>query len=249
MNRSLWLLAPLALLPAAGSAPAQETAREIVERAVKAHGGMDRLAKVRADRVKVKGVVFAGDEKHPVTVETFVQLPGQYKSVIQMTGKERQTTIVQAIDGDTSWVTLDGKPQTKVPAAALAELKAARYLDGVVRLVPLLTDKRYELMALGASKVNGRAVLGVGVLCKGQREVRLYFDKETGLLAKTEQALEVDRDKEVHQEAYYTDYKDFAGYKRPTRMTVYRDGKKTQEAELVEVRYYEKMDKKVFAKP
>jgi hypothetical protein len=254
MRRTLFLAAA-ALLCAAGAASAQDkdadrdAARAVIEKAVAAHGGMDRLAKARADWVAVKGVLVIGEKETPFTGEIAVQLPGQFKSILVQTVDGQKKSVVEALDGDAAWVALDGVLQPRIPAAALAEMKAVMHVDRLVRLTPLLTDKGYGLSLLDETKVNGRDAVGVKVYAKGHREVRLYFDKEKGFLLKTEHALDDSRDKEVKQEEYYSEFKDYAGFKRPSKITVYRDGKKTMEAELVEVRYYEKIDDTVFAKP
>jgi hypothetical protein len=247
--RTILCAAGMAALLAAGPAQAQETPRELIERAIKAHGGMDRLAKARADWVRVKGTLMVGDKEAPFRGETTVQLPGQFKSVLEVSFDDHKTTVVQTLNGETAWVTIDGQPQAKIPAAALAEMKGVMHLDRVIRLVPLLTDKAYELIATGDFKVDGRAALGVKVVTKGHRDIVLYFDKESGLLVKTEHALDDSRNREVRQEEYFSDFKEVGGYTRPTRLTVYRDGKKTMAAELIEVKYYEKIEDKIFAKP
>jgi hypothetical protein len=250
MRRTLCLAATAALL-CAGAARAQDkdAARAVVEKAVEAHGGLDRLSRNRADWVTIKGVLSVGGKDRSFTAETIVQLPDQFKTVLAVSVDDQKTTIVQVLNGDEAWVTLDGVPQPKIPAAALVEMKSIMHLDRVIRLAPLLTDKAYTLAALGETKLNGREVVGVKVLCKGQREVRLFFDKEKGLLVKTEHVLDDSGDREVKQEEYYGEFKDYAGFKRPSKLSVFRAGKKTMEAELVEVKYYEKIDASVFAKP
>jgi hypothetical protein len=231
-------------------AAADEPPADVIKRAIEAHGGMERLSKIQADWFKIKGWISSdGSKGRPFTAETFVQLPDQLKSVIELAGDDRKVTVVQTVDGDTAWVTIDGVPQAKINASALAEMRAVQHLDRITRLVPLLTDKKYDVSALGESKVNGQTAIGIKVQCKGHREVRLFFDKNTNLLVKAEHRLDDRRNKEVRQEEYYSDFKEFAGFKRPTKLSVYRDGKKMMEAELVEVKYYERFGEKIFAKP
>jgi hypothetical protein len=242
--------AAFALLLAVRVASAQEKdeARAVVEKAIAAHGGMERLAKNRADWVTVKGVLLTGGKARPFTAETVVQLPGQFKSVLSVTVDDQKSTVVQVISGDTTWTTLDDAPQ-KITPSALNEMKAIMHLNHILRLAPLLNDKSFKLAWLGEAKVDGRETVSVKVMAKGQREVRLYFDKEKGFLTKTEHLLDDSRGKEVKQEEFYSEFKDFAGFKRPSKLMVSRDGKKTMEAELVEVKYYEKIEEAVFAKP
>jgi hypothetical protein len=259
--RTFALAAAAALLLTTGHpAAAQETPRATVERAVKAHGGAERLSLVRADKVKVKGTLIAAGKAAPFTAVTTVQLPAQYKSVIELIVEGRKRTLAHLLNGDRALVTIDGQPQ-KLEPAALAELRETFQLDQAVRLVPLLTDRNFNLAPLGEDKVNGRTVVGVKVTSRGRKELRMYFDKETGLLVKTEHSLDApggaDRPpptpgapkKELRQEEFYSDFKDIEGFRRPTKMVVLRDGRKLMEAELVEVKYFSKIDDAEFEKP
>jgi hypothetical protein len=80
--------------------------------------------------------------------------------------------------------------------------------------------------------------------------MRLYFDKEFGLLVRAENRLDAGKGKEeVRQHFFFGDYKDIGGYKRPTKMRVYRDNKQIIEAELLDAKPLEKVDETEFAKP
>ena len=248
-----------ALLAPARPAAAQETPRATIERAIQAHGGAERLSLVRADKVKLKGTLIAAGKAAPFTAETTVQLPAQYKSVIELIVDGRKRTLVHLLNGDKVLVTIDGQPQ-KVDPAALAEVRETMQLDQAVRLVPLLRDRNFNLAPLGEGKVNDRPVVGVKVTSRGRKELRMYFDKVSGLLVKTEHALDVPGAanrppqpgapaKEVRQEEFYSDFKDVEGFRRPTKMVVLRDGRKLMEAELVEVKYFSKIDDAEFEKP
>ena len=251
MRMPLLPAAAAGLLLFAGAAPAQDDPRAIVERAVRAHGGGERLARARADRVHIRGTLLHAGKDGPVAVpftgEVVVQLPYQFKSVLEVQ-LEKKHTVVQVLNGDEAYVTRDGQPQ-KIAPTALAEMRAKLFLDRAVRLVPLLTEKTYELASLGEAKVGERPAVGVRVTARGRKELRMYFDKETDLLIKTEHTLPGAEGKEVRQEEYYGDFRDLGGYRRPVRVAAYRDGKKVVEAELLDVKYYEKIDDAEFAKP
>src|SRR5690349_16650606 len=106
--RTLALAAAAALLLAGRPAVAQETPRTTIERAIKAHGGLERLSLVRADKVKVKGTLIAAGKAAPFTALTTVQLPAQYKSVIELTVDGRKRVLAHLINGDRALVTVDG---------------------------------------------------------------------------------------------------------------------------------------------
>jgi hypothetical protein len=242
-----WALA--LVLGGAGRAPAQEAARAVIERAIRAHGGQDRLSRVRADRVRLKGTLLLGTAKASFVSDVTVQLPAQFRMVTQLTLPDgKKQTQVHLLNGDKSLVTLDGQPQ-KVGPAALAEMRAKMELNRAVRLVPLLADRAFTLTPLGESRGGDRTVVGVKVTAKGRAELRLYFDKDTGLLVKTEHVLTDGAGREVREEGFYSDFKDLGGYKRPVKVAAYRGGKKIMEAELLDVQYLDKVDDAVFSKP
>ncbi len=244
-------MAGLILLLASAPVSGQDTPRSIVERAIAAHGGAERLSRLRAEKVNIQGKIFIPikDGLVPFSADSTLQLPGRFKHVARVTESvDKAHTLVQIVDGDKVLVTVDGQPQTLAPAA-LAELRTTLDVQRAARLVPLLNDPAYHLTALPAEKVNNRSAVGVKVSMKGHKDLRLYFDSETGLLIKTEHIREDGGNKEVLQEEFYGDFKDFGGFRRWTRIVAFRDGKKLMEAELLEVKYFDKIDDAEFTKP
>ncbi len=247
--RKVLLAACAAVLSLGASAPAppDDEAQAVIERAVKAHGGFERLSRLRADRVTTQGVLIVKDQETPFTTETTVQLPNQFRNVIRLQN-EHKTVFVNIVNGDKMYFTLDGQPE-KVSDTLADELRETMQLNQAVRLVPLLTDRSYTLEALGEVKVDDLPALGVKATAKGRRELRLFFDKGTGLLIKTEHTIDDGAGKEVVQEEMYSDFQDQDGYRRPMKLAVFRNGKKVMEAEVIEVKYLDKVDASEFAKP
>jgi hypothetical protein len=222
------------LLLVAGS-PAvfgQETAKAVVERAVAAHGGAEKLSRARADRSRWRGVVWAGNASAPFTSEVTVRLPKKYKSSVTLREGDRTRVVVHEVDGDAATITIDGVEQ-KVQGTHANQLRQTLELEAVMRLAPLLDEKAYVLTLLGDFRMGAQTLVGVLVKGGGQREVKLYFDRQTSLLVKAEQKIDGDG-KDVVQEVLYRDHRDVGGYKRPGRAAVYRDGKKVMEAELID---------------
>ena len=232
---------------AASAAPADDEARAIIERAIKAHGGFDRLSRVRADQVKCKGALFVNDKDTPFLSETTVQPPNQFRNVFELQGA-RKAVFVETLNGDKVSFSIDGQPQ-KVEDGLATEVRETMQLNRIIRLVPLLTDKAYTLQPLGEVKIDDQPALGVKATAKGRREARLFFHKTSGLLIKTEHIMEDDAGKKVMQEELYSDFKDDQGYKRPMKITAYRNGKKIMEANILDVKYLDKVDEEEFTKP
>jgi hypothetical protein len=232
MRTVVLAVALVGLVPAA---PAQEAPRAVIEKAIAAHGGQERLAAVRADRVQLRGTIQVGQAALPFTSEVTLQLPGQLKSVVTITESARQHTLVHLLDGDKATILLDGQPQP-VPGVLAAQLRQTRQLEQALRLVPLLSDPGFTLHPLPEVKYNDRVYAGVRVAGKGQRDLKLYFDRASGLLVKAEHLLDGPGGKDVVQEAFYGEYRDVGGYRRAGKVVVLRDGKKVMEAELLDAR-------------
>jgi hypothetical protein len=230
-------------------ASAQDVAHTMIQRAIVAHGGANKLAAVRADKVKFKGTLHVGAATVPFANEVTIQLPGQFKSIVRLREGERTRTIVYILDGEKASITLDGQPQP-VSSSNLTQMRQTLQLDHAMKLVPLLSDPAFSIAPLGEYQYNGRIVVGVRVVGRSQRDLRLYFDKETALLMKSEHLLDGGPGgKDVRQEACYADYREIGGYLRPGRVIAYRDGKKVMEAELVEAQRFDHIDPIEFTRP
>jgi hypothetical protein len=241
------------LLLFAGVASAQDKPEDVIKRAIKAHGGEEKLARVACDKAKVNGVIHIGEEDVQFTAEEYIQLPSQFKNTVALTLNGRKVTLVQLLNNDKVSVLQDGQP-LKVTAAAEAEMRETMHLNRCTRLVPLLNEKGFELMTLEDGKVNNQPANVVKVSRKGFKDLTLFFDKGTNLLVKSEHlhddAKEGQERKELKQEEYYSKFKDLdGGYTRPTHMAVYRDGKKVTEMEIIEFKHLDKLPDKEFDKP
>jgi hypothetical protein len=236
------------ILVLAPAALAQNTATEMIQRAIIAHGGKQRLSSVRAEKVKFKGTLHFGSASVPFTDESTIQAPEQFKSIVRITEGGRVRTIVHILDGPKATITVDDQPQI-VSGSLIAQMRQTLQLDQAMKLVPLLIDPAFYIEHTGEYQYNGRVVVGVRVTGHGQRDLRLYFDRETALLVKSDFLLDGPGGKDVRQEAFYSDYRDVGGYLRHGRVIVFRDGKKVMESELVEAQHFDHIDPREFQGP
>jgi hypothetical protein len=233
------------LVPAAC---AQEDARSLVARAIKAQGGTEKLDKIQADRVQVKGTIYLGETGAPFSGETLVRLPDKFKNVMNLKYNGQAHNVVQVLNGENAWIRIDGRT-SEPDASILSVMKERMYIDRLIRLTPLLKDKQLELSPLKEIKVNDHPAAGVKIASRGQRDVNLYFDKENGFLVKAEYRTLNNQKREVLQEDYFSDYKEVGGFKRPMKLLAFQDGKKLMEAEITDAKYPEKIPDAEFARP
>jgi hypothetical protein len=232
------LLAPL-------SAFAQLSPAQVLSRAIAVHGGRERLVKARAERVTLRGNLFLGNSAVPFTSTAFMQLPGQYRSAVEMTTGGRTRTIVQTLNGERGRVTIDGQP---VHGADLGQVRQTLALNAAMRLVPLLDAERYTLQPAGEYNLDGTAVVGVKVVGKDGTNLKLFFGQETGLLMAAEHEVGGPKARAV-QQARYSQHRDLGGYVRPGKVVVFRNGAKAMEAELVSAERMKSIPNAVFHVP
>jgi hypothetical protein len=241
------LTASCVLLACGGPATAQDEAQKLIDTAIKAQGGLEKLSKVRAVQLKTKGTleVMGG---LAFTQEISLSPPDRFKEVMHLEAGGKAITIITVFDGKKGWLSVAGETK-EVEGKILEELKEGAHLARVMRLV-FLKDKSVELSPLGEVKVNDRPAVGVKVACKGHRDVDLFFDKGTGLVAKVvRRGVDLMTDQEITEERVITEYQEVEGQKTPKKAVVSRDGKKFLEVEVLEVKYPAAIDDSEFAKP
>lgn len=235
----------LLLLTSGGRA---DDARSVLDKAIQAHGGAEKLARLNAIHFTAKGTIRQGTEV-PFTLETHWQAPDRLKNSVATGSAEKPTTLVETIAGGEGWSIRNGKPGS-LDAAALDELRSQAHVRRLLVLTPLLGDNVYRLSELKEIRVEDRPAIGVLVRCPGEREVKLYFDTDTHRLVKLERRIyDSVAKKERRQEEFYSDYKDVEGVPTAMRHVWLRDGEKALDMTLGEVRYPEHIDPTVFVDP
>jgi acetyl esterase/lipase len=229
------------------SSLAAEDTRTILDKAIKAHGGEAKLAKLKTMSSKAKGTINFGAEL-AFTLQTSWQWPDRLKNAVTLT-IVRPTTCVETIAGNDSWFSRDGK-LVPIDAVKQDELRTQAHVHRLLLLTPLLQDNLYELSVLDEIHINDRPAVGICVACAGERDVKLYFDADTGLLAKIEwRVLDKSGRKEIVQEDTFSDYQEIDGVPTASKLLRHSDGKKTLELHFTEVRYPDRLDDAEFAAP
>jgi hypothetical protein len=235
------LLAGLVLVSYAGLARAQD-AKAIVDKAIKAMGGEEKLAKYKATTTKEKGTYYGMGAGLPYTADYAIELP--YRTRMEVAGY-----FTSVFDKDKGWMKM-GNDTTEMSKEQVAQRQEEQYCSWLTTLLPL-KDKNITLTMLGESKVGDRPAVGIKASSKGHRDVKIYFDKENGRPLKSEFMVqdETQGGKEVNQEAFYESYKEVNGVQVPMKMKIQREGKLFVEGEVLEVKLAEKLPDSLFAKP
>jgi hypothetical protein len=235
--------------PLAARADDEADIKALIDKAIKAHGGADKLSKKKAATTKFKGKFYGMGEGIDYAADMSVQGQTQMRFDLTFEAGGMKFAIANVLNGDKGWTVINGKTED-MSKEAIAEGKEGLYAGWVAALYPL-TEKEFKFSPLGESKVGDKEAIGVKVSRKDHRDVNLYFDKKTNMLLKMEhQAKDVMAgDTEFNQETFYDDYKDVDGTKQPHKLVIKRDGKDFVDAEITEIKLLEKLDDKVFDKP
>ena len=248
MSRLLCAVLVFALAP---TAKAADDPKEVVAKAIKAHGGEEFLTKHKAAQGREKGkITLPGMAETEFTEESAYMLPDRFKQIIEMEIMGMKFTMTALIVGDK--VTVEGKIANMTIDLGDDTKEAYKDVPHVLRvsqLVPLLKDKAYKLDLIGDDKVDDKPVVGVRVSAKDQKDVSMFFDKSTGLMMKLEYRTKGPDGNEVTETRLVKEYaKDNNGIPYPKKTAVLHDGKTFLESENVEHKYLEKLDDAEFKK-
>jgi hypothetical protein len=249
MRATLIPLAALVLIAQSTRADDAADAKAIVEKGLKATGQKPG-DKATAMTWKDKGKFSGGGFTLPYTGEYAFQGPDKYRMSISADLEGMKVTFVGVTNGAKAWQSAMGMTE-EMPAEKTEYSVTSTYHMWVSSLYPLLSDKEFKLATAGEKDVNGKKTVGVKVTRDKKPAVTLFFNKDTGLLAKmeTKSKDEFQMWKEVDDEVFYDDYKDVGGIKYYCKMKLVRDGKTMIESAPHDQKRAEKLDAKLFEKP
>ncbi len=241
MIRLTALAGILLLLPA--GLHAQDDVQKIIDKAVKAHGGAANLAKYKAYHLQFKGTRDIQGNAAAFTQEVFFQFPDKLKetTTIEFMGQERVSSMI--VNGDEVSFTARGQDKP-VSESFKKEMQEALHVVRL-RIALALNNKELKFSPLGEVQVNGKPAVGLKVSAKDRRDVNLFFDKESGLLVKSERQF-LQGDKEATEERIVEEFQEVQGVKIAKKTRLLRDGQRLLDAEVTQAKVLEKLNDAVF---
>lgn len=223
-----------------------EKAQKLIDRAITAMGGDKALEKSRNRIIEDEGTFFGMGDGLPYK--------GRYVYKLGNSGRYRVEIIgvfVQVTDGDKGWTSVTGNT-TELDGEMLEVAIQEMFVYYVVSLIPLQKpNATFRLSMADPETVDGEKCEGINIEHDKMRKITMQFSGQSGLIKKTKsakKAAELDF-KEVNEEAVFHEYKEFDGFKSPTNITVFRDGRKFVESRRQKVTYPDTIDENEFEKP
>jgi len=196
-----------AAAPAPPAAAAhQVTADQILEKYVSALGGADALRKVTT-RVMTGVTIVNGSE---TAIEIFTKAPNRRVSI-------SSGSSYTAFDGNLSWMGSKGRPPRELSASE----SDGGSIDAEFWLALRMKEMFPQLRRGRPETINGVECEVLNGTRPGKTPVRIYFDKNTGLLLRLIRYAETPVGRNPTQ-IDYSDYREADGVKSPWRWTLSR---------------------------
>jgi hypothetical protein len=248
--RTLYYVTLLLTLLSCAEAAADEKAdaRALLDKAIAAHGGEERLAKHVAYHVKLKVEYPLGDKTITAAAELYTQ--GFDKARTTVVYETAKGQVVEVVNGKTGWIKRDDSDAQVMTDEQVAKWHEDIYAKKVGQLAPL-KNRDFDLSSLDEIMVEGRPAVGILVRHEGHEAIKLYFDKESHLLVKSwRRTMNVTLRRESVHESVILDYREVNGEKHPFKSTSYRDGSKLIDSTVTSIEVFDKpLDEKHFDKP
>ena len=220
----------------------------ILDRAIKATGGEEKLKKIDAMTWKTKAVVTINGDNNPFSAESTVQGLDHYRTEFDIEFQGNALKGVVVLSGNKGWRKF-GDQNAEMEDDAIANEKRLIALQVIPTKLVVLKEKGYKLEAAAEQKVGDKPAAGIKVTCPDGKDFTIYFDKESGLPVRTVARVIGFDGQEFTQETTLADYKDFDGIKRATKHDSKHDGEDFVKAEISDVKFLDKVDAKTFKEP
>lgn len=187
------------------------SADQLLDKYLSAIGGTDALQKITS-RVQ-KGTLTAFGGQH-FAVDVYSKAPDKRVSIMHLQGGDSVT----GFDGRQGWLSVPGRVHTM----SAAENDAAR-IDADLYFPAHLKALYQKFSVDSGEKIDGHDTYLVTGRTEGQPPLRLYLDKESGLLLRLVRYAETPLGRNPTQ-IDYADYRDANGVNVPFRWTLARPG-------------------------
>jgi len=226
----------------------EKEAQAVVDKAIKAAGGEEKLGKPAAFTWKSQGTITFNGEDNPITIQATAQGLDNMRSEFEGEFGGNKVQGVTVLKGDKGWRKF-GDDTMPLDEEGLAREKRNMYLQLAPALLVPLKGKGFKLDSAADETVGDKPASVVKVTGPDGKDFTIAFDKETGLPVKTTATVVGFQNDEYKQETTFSAYKDFGGIKRASKASSKRDGQKFIETEVVEFKGLDKVPADAFNEP
>jgi hypothetical protein len=223
-------------------------ATPILDSAIKALGGEEKLGKVKAASWKSSGTITFQGSDNQASSQFFVQGLDQFRQEFEGDFGGTMVKGVTVLSGDKGWRGFGGN-HMEMDKKAIADAKRTAYLLLVPITILPLKGKEFKVETIPEETIGGKPALGVKATGPDGKEFSLYFDKESSLPVRLVAKVNGFMGDEFTQETTFSDYQEMAGIKKATKLSSKRDGEKFIDQQITDFKVLDPVDAKLFAEP
>lgn len=222
--------------------------RAVLDKAIKALGGEEKLGKVEAVRWKTKGTVSFGGNENEFTGETTAKGLDHLRSTFEADFGGNPFKGVSVLAGDKGWRAFNDNVMD-MDADAVANEKRAVYLQLAPVLPHLLKGEGFKVESAGEDQVDGEPADALKVTGPDGKDFKLYVDRKSGRPVKLVATVVGFQGESFTQETTFGGYKDFGGIQKATRVRSSRDGEPFVDQDVTDFQVLESVPADTFAEP
>ncbi len=220
----------------------------VLDKAIAALGGEEKLAKAATATWKGKGTITFGDNDNPIKTTTTIQGLDKHRAEFEGTFNDNDVKGVTVIAGDKGWRKFNDDVM-ELDGDDLAAEKRRAYLQAAPMTILPLKGKGFKVESKPDEKVGDRPAAVLKVTGPDGKDFTLFFDKESGLPVKLVATVRGFQGEDFTQETTFADYKDFGGVKKATKVDSKRDGMKFVSTELADFKVLDAVAPGTFDEP
>jgi hypothetical protein len=243
------LLALLTLGTAAWSRADDKDAKAVIEKGIKALGGEEKLTKAGTCSWKSKGTITLNGDDNEFTSVSTLQGLDHYRSEFEGKFGDNDVKGVTVLSGDKGWQKFNDNDR-EFDADAVINEKHRINIQAIPTTLVQLNGKGFKIESTTDEKIGDKPAAGIKVTGPEGKDFTLYFDKESGLPVKLVATVAgFGGGEDFNQETTFSDYKDFDGIKKATKISSKRNGEKFIDVEISEFKVLDNVPAETFTQP
>jgi hypothetical protein len=229
-------------------AEGDKSATAVIDKAIKALGGEEKLNAIKAASWKGKGTLAYGEEDNKISSTTTVGVPGQFRQDFEAEVMGATVTGSTVLSGDKGWRKFNGDV-VEMDKDAIANERLNIYPQLMPHSILLLKSDGVKVAGAPEEKVDDKSAVVLKVTMPTGKDFTIYFDKESGLPVKYTAIIKGFMNDEAKQETFLSKYKQVDGVQKATHVEVKRGGDKFLSYDVLEFKTLKEVDPATFAEP
>ncbi len=227
----------------------EKDAKAIVDKGIMALGGEEKLNKAGAYTWKSKGTITFNGNDNEFSSQSTLQGLDHYRSEFDGKFGDMDVKGITVLNGDKAWQKFNENDR-ELDADGIIDEKHRINIQAIPTTLVQLKGKGFKIESAAEEKVGDKPAAVIKVTGPEGKDFTLYFDKESWLPVKlVAKVAGFGGGEDFTQETTFSDYKDFDGIKKATKISSKRDGEKFVDIVVSDFKVLDKVPAETFSEP